>query len=162
MASAMIVGAAIAAAGTVFKGVQGFISGRNTAKSMEKSAAATIQQGKSAADRIRARARRMAGAQRARFGASGVDQSESVVDVQYDSAVQHEIDALTTEYGANVKAANLIGQSRIMKNNATAGLISSGFQAAGTVLGGIGTYNAMTHNPGFFGDISLGNAPTIA
>jgi hypothetical protein len=152
MAGAMIASAVISAASAVFTGVQGYYQGEATEEAAEASAKKTEQESTAAANRIRARSRRLAATQRAKFAASGVDLADSVIDVQYDSAVQHEVDAMQQVYAGSIAASNLRTQGKSAMKAGQLGLVTAGAGAAGSILGGIGKYNAYKANPDFTGD----------
>lgn len=162
MAVALVAGAVVSAAAQVFKGVQGYYEGRSTKEQLDAQAKRTEQESLAAANRIRSRSRRLAASQRARAAAAGVDLSGSVTDIQQDSAQQFEVDAMTELYKGSIQAASLRTQGNAAKKSGTLGLITSGASAVGTVLGGVGSYNALSTNPSFVGDINTGIAGSIA
>jgi hypothetical protein len=150
MAGLMLAGAVVAAVGGVFKGIQANQQSKSIQKQMNSEAGATEAQGQVAANRIRARSRRMAGTQRAQFAARGVELTDSAVDVQFDSASQFEVEAMDKIWRANRGAANLRTKGNAARKSGKNQLISSGFSAAGTILGGAGKFKA-SQNPGFGG-----------
>lgn len=164
MASAIIAGAVVGAVGQVFNGIQAYQQGNFTKSQLNSQAANTEKEAAWAANRIRARARRLAATQRTRFAAGGIDLSGSAVDVQMDSAMQAEIDAMTTIYKGNIAGASMRTQGNSAQKSGFASLVTSGISAAGTILGGIGTANMMKSglNPSFVGDINTGNAASYA
>jgi len=140
-------GNVIGAAGSIFGGVASYYRAKSQGKALDQAAKRTEEEGKTAADRIRARSRRLAGAQRARFAAAGIDLSGSAVDVQYDSAVQFEVDALTSIYQGFVKAASLRTAANSVRMQGRNVLIGSFFSAGSQLLPSLGGGTANTGNP---------------
>lgn len=153
-ATLAIISGVVSSGGKLFTGVQGYYEGTSTAKQLKSEAVRTEKEAQWAANRIRSRARRLAGTQRARFAAAGVGLSGSAVDVQADSAWQSEVDAMTTLYKGNIAAAGLRTNASAAKRSGVSALISGSFSGAGSVIGGMGTANMINaqNNPSFTGD----------
>jgi hypothetical protein len=138
----LIASAVLGGAGSLFSGFTAYQSGKAQKKAANQAAARAEQEGNNKARVIRGQSRRLAGAQRARFAAAGIDLSGSAVDVQYDSAIQYETDALNQIYLGNQQVADLRTQGNFAYKDGLNKFISSGFSAGGSILGGMGQASA--------------------
>lgn len=144
-----VVGAAVSAYGAYSSGQAQKSAANFNAQVAQNNATAARQQAAADAAQISIRNRRLAGSQVAEQGAAGVS-GGSADDVIYDSAVQGELNRLTTLYKGNVKAGADDSQSQLDRAQAsyagTAGEISAG----GSILSGLGQgyydYNVASRN----------------
>lgn len=143
----MIAMAALAAAGTVVT-----ILGQQKATEAQEGAAkfnaavasnnalSSRQAAAAEAERIRQRNRRLAGAQRANYAKAGIDISFGTPqDVILDSAVQGEMDAMTTIYQGQTTANNQNARAVLFKMEGEAARASLPWAIAGTALQGAAT-----------------------
>jgi hypothetical protein len=128
------------------------------AKVARNNAIAARQQAQFEADRIRDKARRLAGSQRAAFSKSGIELSGSVNDVMFDSAIELELDALSAIYKGEVAGNNQTAQAEIFKMRGDAAKTGSQLAAAGTAIGGIG--DAGSQAVGTINAVNLNEART--
>jgi len=102
------------------------------------------QQASADAQRMRDRIRRIGGAQRAAQGKSGGTGGGSFADIAADTAIEGELDVLTTLYRGNVQAGGFRAESTLQrasgKNAATQGYYNAGAQIVGGVSTGVGNY----------------------
>lgn len=122
---------------------------KNNASSAEMSAAADAQQ-------LLSRNKRLQGSQIAGMAAAGIDpNSGSASDVQYDSRVQGELDALTTQYKGHIQGMNDQAQASLdrFQGNAaqTAGYIGAGGSILSGAASGAMNYSTIRNNPSFRG-----------
>jgi hypothetical protein len=148
-ATALIIVAIVAAAGSIAGGVvssMGYAQAAKAAKDSAKfneavaanNAAAARQQAALDAQRIRDKNRRVLASQRAAWAKSGIDpDSGTAADVSADSAVQGEWDALMALYtgATGAQAYHLHGQSERMRGKAAMGALP--YQQASSILGGV-------------------------
>lgn len=81
------------------------------------------------------------GAERAGYGASGIDSgSGSALDVLGSSAMNGELDKLNILHGAQVQAINFENQAAIDRSQADSAKNAGLFGAAGALAGGVGGY----------------------
>lgn len=141
-----VVAAVSAAVSAVGVGTQ-YKAAKDTAKYNEQvskqNAKTAGEQALYDAEQTRAKNRRILGAQRAAYSASGVDaDSATALDVQQDTAIQGEMDALTAIYTGKLAATGHNSQATLRRmeagqagrtgNIAVAGsLLSSGANFAG-------------------------------
>ena len=138
----------IGAGGQLFQGAQQYQNSKQQAKYYKSQAKRVEKEGKAEASRIRGRARRTLATQRARMAAAGIDISGSAIDIQYDSAIQSEVDAMTSIYKSNIQAADLRTQAEFTRAAGRAALFSSALGAGGSVASGFGN-RASQSNPQF-------------
>ena len=156
-----IVMAVVAAAGAATSAVGSYAAGRTrkaaeeyNAKVNENNAVMANMQAAAEAQKVREKGRRIIGAQRAALSAAGVDvNAGSSMDVQYDSSVQNELDALTTLYKGKVSSNNSLAQAQLDRHNAKSAGQAGAIAAGGSLLSGAaesyGTYNTIKNNPKF-------------
>lgn len=110
---------------------------------MEEEALAVEEKTGFDVDRHREDVKRILSAQRAQYGAKGVDLTGSPLLVQLDTARQGELDALAIRYGGDVEAAqrrskaNLIKMGSIKRGTPYVG--SSVYGVGQTLLSGVNT-----------------------
>lgn len=100
----MFAGAAISAMGQLQSAQAAKRAGRTNRWLGERNAAIARDQTAAEITRQRREARRVQGATRAAYGASGVTMEGSPLDVLEDSASQAELDALTLQYRGELRA----------------------------------------------------------
>jgi hypothetical protein len=101
----------------------------------------------------RREARQILGSQRAAFAQSGTGLSGSAADVMAQSARDAELDALTLRYEGDMRARGLMAeaegeryQGRVAEMNASNAKTSGYLNAAGSILGGVGSYMGYQEN----------------
>ena len=129
----MAISTAVSAAGAIAQG--------NAARSAASFNAAVARQDEAiaraiaAADaaRQRSQANRLAGRQRAAIGASGITPEGSPLDVMADSALEAELDALTTRYRGELQARGYGSEAMLQKMRGNAAR-QAGYIGAGAAL----------------------------
>jgi len=118
----------------------------------KQNAETTAQQASFDADLIREKNKRILGAQRAAYSASGIDpDSATAMDVQDDSATQGELDALVAIYTGRTSSTSYMDRARLSsmeaRNAKTAGKIG----VTTSLLGGASSIGLMyaKSNPSF-------------
>lgn len=112
---------------------------------------ATIQKQQGAADAasILMQGEATRGAARARAAASGVDVSGSFMDVDYNSLVNNEQNALNVKYRGDIGAYNSNAQSTLDASQSSSATFGGGVGVAGTLLsGGSQVYTAYNNSYG--------------
>lgn len=154
MATMAVAGTAVSAYGSYAAGQAQKAAADYNSQVAMNNAKAQEQQTNEEAKRIQSNAQRVTGAQRAQAAAAGLDPNTgSSTDIQYDSRVQAELDALTARYKGGIAGMNQRAQAALDtaggQNAATAGM----FNAGGTILSGGGqafyNYETIMNNPGF-------------
>ena len=120
----------------------------------QNNANAAQQQAAADAERQRDRARRLSGSQQAAFANSG-STLDSNSDVAYDSAVQMELDAMTTEYKGKIMANRYTTQGELGLMEANNAAYSANQKGMGTLFSGASqaadrSYDVYKQNPKFF------------
>jgi len=95
------------------------------------------REGESQAARIREKARRLAGENRAMAGASGVDISGSFLDALADSDIDAELDAQTALWNSKIKAENYRSTARDLRARRKADQMGEVFDSAAGALQGL-------------------------
>jgi len=116
------------------------------AKLAEQQGLASLRKGQQESDRIDRQARRVQGAQRAAYGAAGVDpNSGTPLEMQADTLYQAEQDKSLVRYNAelqkwgfDVEAANYRAQADAYGNKATGAIIGGVLGAGSSLLTGLG------------------------
>lgn len=131
------VGTGVAAYSSIAQGKAAKEAGEATASAERANAVAAQQQAALEAEQVRRRNRLRLGANRAAAGKSGVE-LENIEDVQYDTAIQGELEALTTLYSGATSASYSRSQANIAemtgRNAQRAGYLNAG----ATLLSGAG------------------------
>lgn len=99
---------------------------------------AAQQQAKYEADRLRRRNAHLLGSQRAAFSKAGVDLSGSANDIINDTSIQGEMDALAALYTGKVRSNSERSSSMLFAMQADAATKTGYYNAAGSILGGVG------------------------
>ena len=90
-------------------------------------------------NRQRAKVRRLLGAQRALYGASGVRIEGSPAEIMADTAAQGERDALLISYGGEIRARDAEKRAEATEFGRRQNLFAAPFRIGSTVLGGYAT-----------------------
>jgi hypothetical protein len=137
-AIAAIAGAAIAAGGAVYSGIQQQHQAQQQADVAEQQAQQAQIAGAAAEQTTRDRARQVMAAQRAALGATGVTSEGTPLLTLLDTASQAELDALRARYTGQARSFGDLQQAAFLRQRAgqytTAGAISAG----STLLTGLG------------------------
>lgn len=154
MAVVAAAGAATSAVGSIAASQSKAAADKFNAQVSNNNAKLAQQQAAADAAKVRERGRRLYASQRAALSAAGVDPDlGSSIDVQYDSSVQNELDALTTLYKGKVSATNSETQAQLDMYSARATRTGGYVSAGGTLLGGIANsmsaYYSSSNNPSF-------------
>jgi hypothetical protein len=128
---------AIGAVSAIQQGRQAKASADYNAKQQEVSADITRRQASEREQMQRNEARKMLGKQRAAIAESGVGFGGSSQDIYLESARDAELDALNLRYAGELEARGLIEQAKLTRMEGRAKAQQAGFQAVGSVLGGV-------------------------
>lgn len=139
-----MVGAGVAATGTLMEGQSQAMASEYNADVARQNAAIAAQQGKAAVELQQRNAKRTIGTMVANYGASGVQvDSGSPLDVLADSASMAELDKLTTQYNYALRGLGYSQQANLADMNASSASTSSLLGAVGKAASGYGTYLKM-------------------
>jgi len=149
-AEAAIMG--LSAAGTASNATGAFFNAQrqreiasNNAELAERAARDARQRGAVSEREHRRQVRSFIGSQRAALAAQGVDVNDgTAVDLQADSAMLGELDALTIRNNAAMEAFGFQRQASSFRNQGRAAVSEGAQNAAGTILGG-GSDLALKH-----------------
>lgn len=151
------VGAGVAAYSSAQQGKAAEKAGKATASAERANAIAAQQQAQLEANQVRRRNRLRLGANRAAAGKSGVD-LENIEDVQFDTAVQGELEALATLYSGATSASYYRSRADIAelggRNAKRAGYLNAGatlLSGAGSAAGQFSSFSSSStsSNPTF-------------
>lgn len=136
-ASVLVIASTLASVGAaVAQGEAASSAAKYNAAVAENDAAAAGQQAQYEAQRIRERNKRILASQRASQAASGLDLSGSFDDVQLDSAIQGEMDALAAIYTGQINAGSSKARAQLARMEGRAARTGSYLQAGGSLLTG--------------------------
>lgn len=142
-----VVAAAVSAAGMKMQYNAAEKSAKYNAKVNEQNAKTATEQSLYDAEQIRAKNKRVLGAQRAAYAASGVDpDSATSLDVAADTAQQGEMDALTAIYTGQMAATGHQSRARLNRMEAMQNRQTGNIAVAGSLLTSASNYAA---NPSF-------------
>jgi hypothetical protein len=113
------------------------------AKVAENNAMQARQQASAEAERIRQKNRRVLAAQRSNVTKSGFTMSGSFLDVAYDSAIQGELDAMTSLYQGSVVAADQRNRATLLREEGDAAQRAVRYSQAGSLLTGASAATSM-------------------
>lgn len=130
-------GALLGAVGKIKQGEAAAKAGEFNAEIAEQNAADTLVLGAEEERRVRVMARKTIGQARASIGASGIQADASALDVLQESAANAEMDAISIRYQTYKKAQTFKNDAALARMGGGAGLSSSLFGAAGSILTGI-------------------------
>lgn len=116
---------------------------RYNAKMANQQAEVERQQTLAREEAQRRQAAQVLGQQRAAFAQSGGGMGGSAADVMQQSSAMAELDALTIRYEGDLRARGLDAQAEQERFAARTARKQGYFQAAGTILGGVGDYMKM-------------------
>lgn len=131
-----LIAAAVAAAGTVYSGVQQKKAADTNAAISEQNAIAAQQKAAYDEQMHREGVKKLLSAQRALYGKSGVEMAGSPLLVMEDTAAQGELDALAIRYGGDVNAARNRSAANLSRMQGSTAMTASYFQAGSTLLSG--------------------------
>ena len=137
-AVAMGVGALLSAKGQLDAGDAAREAGDAEGDLLEKNANRVEEMGEYTAFRHNMKVKKVLGAGRAAYAASGVTMSGSAMNVMRESAVEGERDRLAILYNAEVKADTMRDQASIARYSGRAAQRAAQYSAAGSLLGGAG------------------------
>ena len=137
-AVATAAGSLISAKGQLDAGDAARRAGNAEGDLLEKNANRVEEMGKYTAFRHNMKVKKVLGAGRAAYAASGVTMSGSAMDVMRESAVEGERDRLTILYNATVKADTMRDQADIARYRGEAAQAAAQYGAASSIFGGIG------------------------
>lgn len=142
-----IVTAVIAAAASATTAVMSAQAQQDSAKynaAVARNQAETAnQQAQFDAQQIRDKNRRLLGAQRAAYAASGVDTSSgSAQDVQSDSATRGELEALSAIYTGKTGATSAMARAKLDEYQGQSAMTLGYFSAGSSLLSGAAAANA--------------------
>lgn len=115
----------------------------------QSQATVDLQQANFEAQNIRAQNQRVAGSQRSTYLASGITLEGTPTDVMYDSALQGELEALTTQYKGQVASSFMRKQAVLDQYGGATRAYSYDAAATGDILQGIGSGISIYSNPNF-------------
>lgn len=148
-----ILATAAAATGTVMSAQAQSDAAKYNAAVAKNQAETAAQQAAFDAQQIRDKNRRILGAQRAAFAASGVDPDAGTpVDIRADSANQGELEALTAIYTGRSGANSALARAKLENFTARSAMTSGYIQAGSSLLSGASSayqINAGSKNPTF-------------
>lgn len=135
-----IAGAVIAAYGAREQGQYQKAAAKTNEKIANQAAGDARLRGQAEEAQIRMRARKLAGAQRAAFGAIGADPGIGApTEVLADTAFMAEYDALLARSNAQREAWGLEAQASVFRTEAKLATSSSYYAAGGSLLSGAST-----------------------
>ena len=129
--------AAIEAASAMQQGRQARATAEYNAKQQEVSADVARRQAAEREQMQRNETRKLLGKQRAAIAESGVGFGGSSQDIYLQSARDAELDALNLRYAGELGSRGLMGQAAAERMEGRARARQAGYQAVGSVLGGV-------------------------
>ena len=143
---AIIAATAVKALGAIQQGNAAKGAANYNAGILEQNAANERQQAGAREDAQRRRAAMVLGTQRAAFAQSGGGMGGSAADVMEQSAINAELDALTLRYEGDLRARGMQAEATSERFAGKQAQRAGYFQAAGSILGGIGDYQIYQAN----------------
>lgn len=138
----------LAAAGAVYQGVQAKQSADYNSKVAGIEQSNAVNQADAQEGLVRRSSREALGRQAAAFGAAGVGYGGSSAGALDQSAVNQELDALTTRYKGAVTGWGYGAQSSILRSQGNQDLAGSALLAGSKLLGSLGSsYNLGPKTP---------------
>lgn len=134
--AAMAAGSGLSAVGDIAQGNQNANISDYNAQIANQSAAQAEAQGAEQARRALVQGNKVIGSESAAYGASGVGNSGSAMDVLRSSAANNELNALTIKNGADVKATAYQNEAALDQYRASNDTVAGYMNAAGALLGG--------------------------
>ncbi|GHV55659.1 hypothetical protein FACS1894206_10070 [Deltaproteobacteria bacterium] len=132
-ATLMGIGLAVSAGSQILGGLASYGESKSAAKGHEQAADVARKQAANAAAQERDKYGRLAAAQRAKYGASGIDVNQgSALDILADTDSEGAVSAMQLLYGGELEAWNQKNKARAAKASGRGALI-------GGILGGAGT-----------------------
>jgi hypothetical protein len=130
------VAAATSAAGAIYKGQAEGKAADYNSQIANQQAVLARQQGAEQSRRFDIQSRRDMGSIRSGFGGSGVSMAGSVLDVLGESAANAELDSLTIQHGAELKARGYESDARMSRFRGKTARTSGFLSASGELLKG--------------------------
>jgi len=158
-----VAAAVISIVAAVAGGVMQTVQAKQTARAQEDAAnynakvagqqsAIAKDQARYDAEQIRERNRRVISSQRARYAASGITQTGSVLDVKRDSEIQGELEVMNRIYQGDLQAAGSNSQANLFRMEASQKASSQGLLTAAGAIGTVSSAaGAASTYPGFTG-----------
>lgn len=146
LAGANAVSSIAGAAGDIISGSQQNYASKFNARQSELDAVISKNQADIEEHNFRTGIERLMGEQRAGYAKGGVTFSGSVLDVQADTAMQAERDALTIQYSGLIKANNFKTQAAIQRVSGRSAVTAGWLGATGSILTGMTNQAAITAN----------------
>lgn len=140
----MVAGAAMSAIGQLQQAQTAKAVGRYNQQLGERNAAIARDQTASEIVRQQRTARRVQGAARAAYGASGVTMEGSPLDVLEDNATQAELDTLTLKYRGELRARGYEQAGSMARFEGDQAARAGRLRAASTLLGSYGSKGVPT------------------
>ena len=136
----------LAAVGTGVSAYSSYAQGQAQEKAADENAQIALANAQAAEDKAkydeemhREKVKKLLSAQRALYGASGVDMAGSPLMVQEDTLSQGEMDALAIRKGGSVAAAEQRSMANLYRMQGKAAKTGSYYQAGSTLLSGAGS-----------------------
>lgn len=133
---AALASAAVGAASAVMQGEAAEDAAKYNAAVAENDARAIAEQSQYEAQRVRERNRRILASQRAGQAKSGLAMSGSFQDVQMDSAIQGEMDALAAIYTGQINSGSAQARAQLARLEGRNAKRSGYIQAGASLLSG--------------------------
>jgi hypothetical protein len=150
---ATVAGTGVAVAGQVQAGKAADKAAKATAQAENANAKAAQDAAALEAGQVRRRNLLRLGSNRANAGKSGVLIDDSAADVIYDSAIQGELEALSTLYSGASQASYYKSRGSIARLEGANAKSASRIGAASTLIGGVGaTATQVAKMPKFKGE----------
>jgi hypothetical protein len=140
MEALLIASTAMQAIGAIQQGNAAKDAANYNAGMLDQNATVERQQAGAREDALRRRSAMVLGSQRAAFGQSGGGMGGSAADVMQQSAMNAELDALTTRYEGDLRARGMQAQATGERFAGEQAQRQGYFNAVGSILGGAGNY----------------------
>lgn len=127
---------ALSAAGAIYEGQAAFKAGQMNAGMLRLKASQIRKQAQYEEQQSLVNARKIVGDMKANYGASGITQEGSPIDMLEESIKNANQDALNIKYRGEMEARNTEFQASLAEYQGYAARRSSYFQAAGSLIGG--------------------------
>lgn len=134
MAEIGAIAAVVSAVGTGISAIGAYSAAQFQADQADRNARAVMAANRVEEERLRRDRTRRMGAIRAAYGAAGVQNTGTPLEVLGDQAMEAELDALSTRYNGASQAANLRSSASSYRSGATGSLISGGFGVGSSLL----------------------------
>lgn len=149
--AASVAGAAVTAYSAIQQGDAAAAAARYNQQVADQNAAAAKQQAEQDAQIQKAQSQQLLGAQAAAYGASGVTNEGSALDVLGNTASNAELARQTILYKGQLKAAGYSDEAILDQANAATAESNATFSASGALLKGFGTAAVQAKSAGLIG-----------